>query len=88
MSDQTDKRLSHRKIRDRSMVNVLVGTVLLMPPVVGVSLIDSKIGGIPVPLLFVFGVWAGLIAVAILLARRLDDAETAPASTESGDLDG
>ena len=88
MSDPTDTLLSRRKVRDRSMVSVLAGTALFMPPIVGVSEIDAKIGGVPVPLLFVFGVWALLIVVAMRLAGPLSDTENSSPSAETTDPDG
>lgn len=66
------------------MALLLVGIVLLMPPVVGASLIDGRIGGIPVPLLYVFAVWALLITVARLLARGLNEGGEMDSSDKSG----
>lgn len=82
MTDHQESANSGRKIRDRSLALLLVGTILLTPPVAGISLIDGKLAGIPVSLLYIFCVWAFLIFGAALLARPLrstqpDDAETA-----------
>lgn len=87
MSDQRNTLLSRRKIRDRSLVHVLAGTALFMPPLVGMAQIEGKIGGVPVPLLFIFGVWAVLIAVGKVLANRLEEGEALPASAETSDTD-
>ena len=65
-----------RKARDRSIAPLLVGVVLLMPPLIGVSLVDGAIAGLPIPLLYVFAVWAALIAGAAALARPLQNSET------------
>lgn len=81
--DRGQLQLLRRKVRDRSIVLVLVGTVLLLPPVAGISLTDGSIGGIPAPLLYVFAVWAGLIAGAAALARTLLETEDSPSSTET-----
>ncbi len=83
LTDRGQLQLSRRKVRDRSIVLVLVGTVALLPPVAGISLTDGSIGGIPVPLLYVFVIWAGLIAGAALLGRALLDTEDSPSSTET-----
>ena len=85
MTDRTDPQLSRRKLRDRSIALVLVGVILLMPPVVGISLIDGKLGGVPIPLLYVFAVWALLIAGAVALARPLRDSDKTMASAEPPD---
>ena len=71
-----------RKARDRSIALVVVGIALLMPPLVGVSLVDGSIAGMPIPLVYVSVVWAALIAVAAALARPLQNSETS-ASSES-----
>ena len=76
MSERAVSHRSHRKTRDRSMALVLVGTVLLMPPLAGSMLIDGKIGGIPIPLLAIFAVWAALIAGAAALSSQLREADT------------
>lgn len=85
MTDRADPQLSRRKLRDRSIALVLVGVVLLMPPVAGISLIDGKVGGVPIPLLYVFAVWALLIAGAVVLARPLWDSDKAMAADPPDD---
>lgn len=88
MTDPRDTLLRRRKIRDRSMVLVLVGVTLFMPPAIGVSLIDGRIAGLPVPLLYVFGVWALLILAALLLARPLGETDGSPSAAGTADTDG
>jgi hypothetical protein len=85
LTDRTDPQLSRRKLRDRSIALVLVGVVLLMPPVAGISLIDGTFGGVPIPLLYVFAVWALLIAGAVVLARPLWDSDKAMAAADPPD---
>ncbi|MEM7043256.1 MAG: hypothetical protein AAF543_10650 [Pseudomonadota bacterium] len=85
--DRAELQLSRRKARDRSIALVLVGIVALTPPIVGVSLIDGGIGGIPAPFLYVFGVWSALIAGAAALAGPLLDTEDSPSSAEPLDPD-
>ena len=88
MTDRREARVSGRKLRDRSIALLLVGTILLLPPVAGISHVDSKIGGIPVSLLYVFVVWAFLIAGAAALARPLLDSQSTAPSGDSDDLAG
>ena len=71
MTDPTDLLHSRRKVRDRSMVHLLVGILLLMPPVIGIAQMEGKIAGLPITFAYVFGVWGMLIVVALLLARPL-----------------
>jgi hypothetical protein len=81
---QVDAPESRRKAHDRSIALVWVGIAFLMPPIAGISLIDDNVGGIPFPLLYVFIVWAVLIAGAAALARPLRDSDkstSGPAET-------
>ena len=78
MSDEikpTDLQLTRRKTLDRSIVLLIVGAVLLMPPIIGISLVDMKVAGIPVTVLYVFLIWALLIVGAAVLARPLRDSD-------------
>ena len=83
-----EPRISGRKIRDRSIALLLVGIMLLLPPIAGMSHVDSKIGGVPVSLLYVFVVWAFLIAGAAALSRPLLDSQSTAPSGENDDLAG
>ncbi len=63
---RADEPLRHRKTRDRALI-------LLIPPVAGVFHLDTKIAGVPFTLVYLFAVWALLIAGAAALSRRLRD---------------
>ncbi|MEM7428336.1 MAG: hypothetical protein AAF441_19775 [Pseudomonadota bacterium] len=58
-------------MRDRSVVMLIIGAVLLLPPVGSIALVDVKLGGLPAPVVYVFSVWALLIAGAAALAGTL-----------------
>lgn len=79
MLDRAQIQLRRRKVRDRSVVLLIVGAVLLLPPIGSISLIDVKIAGVPAPVLYVFAVWILLIAAAAIFARHQDP------SPEEGD---
>jgi len=85
LDNPVDPQFSRRNIRDRSVALLLVGIVMLLPPIAGISLIDEKFLGVPVPLLYVFAVWALLIAGAALLARPLRNSEETPPATDPTD---
>ncbi len=72
-NDRTDEPLRHRKTRDRALILPLAGLILLTPPVAGIFHLDVKIAGIPFTLVYLFAVWALLIAGAAALSRRLRD---------------
>ncbi len=80
-----ERRISQRKIRDRSIALVLAGIVALMPPIAGVALIDAKLFGLPVALIYIFAVWALLIVGATMLARPLRDSDVDTSSADLGE---
>ena len=71
---RADAALRHRKTRDRAIVLPLVGLILLTPPGIGIFQLDGAIAGVPVVLVYLFTVWALLIAGAAALSRRLRSA--------------
>lgn len=85
MTDRKDLHRSRRKIRDRSIALLIAGSVALLPPFAGISLIDAKIAGVPTPLLYIFLVWAMLITGAALLARPLRDSDAAISASDVND---
>jgi len=42
-----------------------------MPPVIRIFAADVEFAGLPLIVIYVFGVWLGLVVAAALLARRL-----------------
>ncbi len=88
MNQRAEIQLRHRKIRDRAMVLLLVGVLLLMPPIANIFHLGEKLGGIPVTLVYPFVVWALLIVGAMLLAARLpvrDDTDLRVDETAQGE---
>lgn len=81
MKNNADLQLSRRKVRGRSIALLLTGVAFLMPPIAGISLIDSDIGGMPVPMLYLFAIWAFLIVGAVALARPLRETEDTRSAT-------
>lgn len=75
--DRADQPLRHRKARDRAVILPLVGAILFLPPVAAIFRVDATIGGIPLLVLYIFAVWAGLILAAALLAPRLRESDAA-----------
>lgn len=66
-----DRPLHSSKAPDAAIVLPLFGLFLLMPPAIGLFASERQLFGIPLLVLYVFGVWAALILGALLLARRL-----------------
>ncbi len=76
MADKDVTQSPGRRARDRSMVILIVGVALMMPPIGTVVLMDELLFGLPLPLLYIFVVWAGLIIGAALISGPLRDSET------------
>lgn len=74
-SHDQNRPLSDRKISDRGMILLLVGCLLLTPPLAGIFQLDTRILGIPFTGFYLFAVWAGLIAGAAALARRIQKSD-------------
>lgn len=54
---------------------VAFGTWLLMPPAIALFVGTESLFGVPLLVLYLFGVWLALIAGAALLSRRLPRGE-------------
>jgi len=59
------------KVRDAAIALPLLGLFLLMPPMISLFATPAGWHGIPLIVLYLFGIWAALIACAVLLALRL-----------------
>lgn len=88
MPRRTDEPLRHRKARDRALILPLVGLVLITPPVAGIFQLDARIGGVPFVLIYLFAVWAALIAGTAALARRLRAIDAADIGGDGGEGEG
>jgi hypothetical protein len=78
-----NRALHSSKTPDAAVVLPLFGLFLLMPPIITLFATQIDIGGIPLIVVYVFGVWAALIVCAALLARRLDPLPPGPAAATS-----
>lgn len=87
MTDRADLQIKRRETRDRSMVLLVVGAALLMPPVAGIFLLDGTIFGIPIVIFYIFAVWLALIVGAALLAKPLGRMDYRPQQNVSSDTD-
>lgn len=69
--------LARRRRRDAAFLLPNVGLVLLVSPFTDVFADAGHLFGIPVVVLYVFGVWFGLIAACAALSRAVDDGDGA-----------
>lgn len=70
------------RLRDAAALMPALAAFLLMPPVITLFTGTHHVGGVPLIVAYLFGVWLALIAATALLARRLggpgDAATTSP----------
>lgn len=86
MAGNSDLQLSRRKTRDKSFALIILGVVLLMPPIVRTSLFEGSVFGIPFTMFYMFVVWGGLIAGAVILSPRLRDSDKSLQSDANREL--
>jgi hypothetical protein len=92
-SHNPNRPLSDRKISDRALVLLLVGCLLLTPPLAAIFQLDIRVMGIPFTGFYLFAVWGVLIAGAAMLSRRLvnssgwDNPEDAGSAEEVDSID-
>ena len=63
----TDPARAH----DAARLLPVLGTILLMPPVVTMFAADVDVAGVPLIVVYLFTTWLALIGCAAWLARRL-----------------
>jgi len=59
------------RLRDAAALLPVLGTFLLMPPVISLFTGQRALAGVPLIVVYLFGVWLLLIVAAALMARRL-----------------
>lgn len=60
-----------QKARDAILALTIFGALLLMPPILPFFDRPLSLGGVPLIVIYVFGVWLALIVLAWVLARRV-----------------
>ncbi len=73
------------RLRDAAVLLPAIGTFLFLPPAITLFSGGGTLAGVPLIVIYLFGVWLALIAGAAFLARRL--AETAPPVAETPPAD-
>lgn len=76
---------NRQRTRDAALVLPILGAFLLISPAAAVFNSTSTILGLPIVVLYVFGVWLGLILAALGLARRLSADDERPLAAEPHD---
>jgi Flp pilus assembly protein TadB len=58
-------------VRDAATLLPVVAAILLLPPFILVAAAPVLLAGIPLIVVYVFGVWAAIILCAFLVSRRI-----------------
>jgi len=62
-----------RKLENAAFVLPLFGALLLIPPLANVFNRDVMIFGVPLEVIYLFGVWTALIGITAFLSQRMGD---------------
>lgn len=71
LSAGDEAALAAAKTQDAALALPLAGLALFTPPLIGVFASDVAIFGAPLIVVYLFSAWAGLVAAAFVLSRRL-----------------
>jgi hypothetical protein len=66
-----EPELESRGARDAAAILPFLGIVLLFPPLISIFAAPFRIAGIPLIVVYLFGVWGAVIIAAYLVSRRL-----------------
>lgn len=79
----TRRRPPSPRLRDASVLLPLIGVFLWMPPLISLFAVDRHLFGVPLVVVYLFGVWITLISCALWISRHLADRDgTGPASQD------
>lgn len=67
----TTARGRSTRVREAAVLLPIFGLLLLMPPVIALFVVPVYFTGIPLIVLYLFGVWLALIGCAAWLGRKL-----------------
>ncbi|MFQ5622756.1 MAG: hypothetical protein ACE5FS_05095 [Paracoccaceae bacterium] len=76
LPDLAERAFLRRRRQDAALILPLLGLVLLVSPVTAIFLRGGFVFGLPVAVVYVFGVWLFLILLARRMARLLTDDDT------------
>ena len=71
--DLAQRAYRRKKIKDAALVLPLLGAFLLASPFITVFATDGYIFGLPLPFIYIFGVWLFLVIAARRMARLLSE---------------
>lgn len=63
--------MDRRKLESAALFLTVFGAMLIMPPLALLFQLEQRVFGVPAEVIYLFVVWAGLVAGASWLGRRL-----------------
>lgn len=69
--DLANRSLRSRRVRDMSAFLPIAGIFVFMTPIMRVFSVEFSALGVPVPFLFLFGCWIGLIFLSWRLSLKI-----------------
>lgn len=72
------------RLRNAAVLVPLIGLLLLLPPLIAPFTVPARVLGIPLVVVYLFGLWAGLIAAACWMAHRLGTPAPAASADDEG----
>ncbi len=82
MPERRPWREADGKRQDLSVIIPAFGVVLLMPLLVNLFIVRVRVFGVPLEIVYLFGVWLFLVGAAVALARLLPPAGSGAAGAE------
>ncbi len=70
------RRSQSARLRDASVLLPLIGVFLWMPPLISLFAVDRQLFGIPLVVVYLFGVWLALIVCALWISRHLSASDS------------
>ncbi len=71
--DLAQRAYRRKKIKDAAFILPFLGAFLLASPIITIFATDGKIFGLPLPFVYIFGVWILLVLAARRMARLLSE---------------
>jgi len=76
-----DARAAH----DAAKILPVAASVLLLPPFILIFAAPATVAGVPLIIVYVFGIWAAIVLAAWLVARRIEPRDGPDAASDAGE---
>lgn len=73
-----DGKPARQGVRDAAVILPVIAVIALVPPIILIFVRPALVAGVPLIIVYIFGVWAMAILAAFWLSRRLPGETIAP----------